>query len=523
MVLRLQTIPILIAVVVLGALLRFYSLTSLPPSLNWDEVSHGYNAYSLLHSGHDQWGQILPIINFRAFGDYPTALNLYFTVPAIAIFGPTDWAARLPHALIGTLTIPVVFYAAYMWRRNRVLALIAALLIAIDPWTLFTSRTVLQANWAVFFLSLGLGLFLAKRYQSAVLVWLVSLLAYHNTRIFVPLLLAALGVGYRKSVILTVVVIGIAGAILLSPTSRVRGTWVGIINPASVSTIEYMRNHSTLPPLATRLLYNRPTYFASKVANNYLGYFSPQFLFLSGGTQYQYSLPKMGLTSAVNLPFFYLGLLLAIPATPILLIWLLLSPLPAAITVDQFAVVRATTLLPVVQLTIASGLVWLTTKFPGRWRLPFLTVYLVGLVISLGLFLHNYTQVYPTVYSASWQYGYHQAVDYVKSNYDKYDQIVFTKRYGEPHEFVAWYWPWPATNILSDPNFKWDYHDGWYWVDGFGKFRFVNDWEMANYVASLPLGNKYLIVASPDHPTQGTELKKINFLNSQPAFIIKEL
>ena len=56
-------------VVFFGAALRFWKLGELPPSLNWDEVSHGYNAYSILKTGMDEWGVRLPLI-FKAFVDY---------------------------------------------------------------------------------------------------------------------------------------------------------------------------------------------------------------------------------------------------------------------------------------------------------------------------------------------------------------------------------------------------------------------------------------------------------------------
>ena len=72
-----RNIIFLAIIVILGAILRFGLLTYNPPSLNWDEISHGYNAYSILKTGMDQWGQKLPIFNFRAYGDYPTTLNLY--------------------------------------------------------------------------------------------------------------------------------------------------------------------------------------------------------------------------------------------------------------------------------------------------------------------------------------------------------------------------------------------------------------------------------------------------------------
>src|SRR3989304_6986104 len=82
----------LVLIFLLTVLLRFVYLTYAPPSLNWDEVSQGYNAYSILKTGRDEWGRLLPLANFRAYGDYPVALNLYLTIPFIAIFGLSEFS-----------------------------------------------------------------------------------------------------------------------------------------------------------------------------------------------------------------------------------------------------------------------------------------------------------------------------------------------------------------------------------------------------------------------------------------------
>ena len=58
-------ILLLAGIVLLAFFLRFYKVTEIPPSLNWDEVSIGYNAYSILKTGRDEWGVFLPI-HFKA-------------------------------------------------------------------------------------------------------------------------------------------------------------------------------------------------------------------------------------------------------------------------------------------------------------------------------------------------------------------------------------------------------------------------------------------------------------------------
>ena len=74
---------ILLGIVLLAGFLRFWQLASLPPSLYWDEVSQGYNAYSILTTGKDEHQEFLPLARFQAFGDYKAPVNIYLTVPAI--------------------------------------------------------------------------------------------------------------------------------------------------------------------------------------------------------------------------------------------------------------------------------------------------------------------------------------------------------------------------------------------------------------------------------------------------------
>ena len=51
----------LILILILAAVLRFYQLGQNPPSLDWDETAHGYNAYSILKTGRDEYGYKFPL------------------------------------------------------------------------------------------------------------------------------------------------------------------------------------------------------------------------------------------------------------------------------------------------------------------------------------------------------------------------------------------------------------------------------------------------------------------------------
>ena len=73
-------------ILLLAFILRFYKLGEVPPHLDWDEASNAYNAYSILKTGRDEYGDFLPLSN-RSFDDYKPALYSYLAIPPITLFG----------------------------------------------------------------------------------------------------------------------------------------------------------------------------------------------------------------------------------------------------------------------------------------------------------------------------------------------------------------------------------------------------------------------------------------------------
>ena len=108
---------VLVIIILTAVFVRFYNLASLPPSLNWDEVSHAYTALSLLKTGRDQWGSLFPILNYRAYGDYPAVLDTYLTTVPVSILGNTNFAVRFPGAIAGVLVCLLGFVAGYFYFR----------------------------------------------------------------------------------------------------------------------------------------------------------------------------------------------------------------------------------------------------------------------------------------------------------------------------------------------------------------------------------------------------------------------
>src|SRR5450759_4476480 len=93
-----------LGIIMLAAGLRLWQLGNVPPSPDWDEVALGYDAYSIIHTGRDEFANFLPVV-LRSFDDYKPALYAYLTIPTILVFGLDVFAVRLPSAIFGVISV----------------------------------------------------------------------------------------------------------------------------------------------------------------------------------------------------------------------------------------------------------------------------------------------------------------------------------------------------------------------------------------------------------------------------------
>jgi 4-amino-4-deoxy-L-arabinose transferase-like glycosyltransferase len=546
-------------VIILAAILRLSYLTFVPPSLNWDEVSHGYNAYSILTTGKDEWGVTLPTI-FRAYGDYKLPAYIYLTAASEKLFGLTAFAVRLPSALAGIGTVVFTYLLTLELFKNKKIANISALLIAVEPWSLFLSRGAFEANLALFFIVVAVYCFLRSLRDSRPYFYLLpftfliglSVWTYNSARIFVPILIITLILIYWKELLssyrnnkrtfafclLPFAFLFLPMFIqLLQPIGQARYGKVSIVDSGATAKINEARNASKLPPILNRLVNNKVTYFGITFVKNWVSHYSADFLFLKGGSDYQFSVPGRGILYWIDILPIIVGLLWLVikksKANILIITWFLLSPIPSAITNEAPHVLRAIVMLPAPMIIAAIGLTkiadWLRKRFSVSQTL-FFAIYAVVIFGFLENYLVSYFTSYRTDYSWSWQYGYQQIVDYAKEHYSDYDKIIVTKKYGEPHEFFLFFWPWNSTKYNTDPNLIRFFQSDWYWVDRFDKFYFVNDWQIPRDKGIFVLeskketvdctkGLKCLLVASPgNYPAGWNKLETVNFLNSDPAF-----
>ncbi|MBI3282568.1 glycosyltransferase family 39 protein, partial [Candidatus Curtissbacteria bacterium] len=431
--------------------------------------------------------------------------------------------------------------------------LLAAFLLTLSPWHFFISRPALEANLSLTFILAG-AYFLVKGIKNSTKYWLLSAVSwslslhtYNTARVFVPLLIIAFFLIYRpkvnlKQIIIPSLVLASTFVIIIfqitSGTGTARYQKLAILSESAVFQIGEKRQTSTLPPLMARLIHNRPVYFATQFGKNYLSYFSPQFLYQTTGVQSQFAIPVKNLFALPVLVLALLGLIISLPRLKdkpyiFLYAWLLLSPVAAASTIDPPQALRPNPMIPAIIIFAAIGFTWITNPF----KKPVKTVIVIGLlalvIISFGRYLDSYWNKYRLNYSPAWQYGYKEAINYIKEHEKEYKNIFVTKRLGEPHIFYAFYSNLDPNKLFpGENNIRFKQSD-WFWTDKIGKIYFVNDWDIPNNQPAdflhLESGGKIptqktLLITSPDHiPANAIVEKTINYLDGSKAFIIVKL
>lgn len=530
---------LVLAILALAFVFRVVNLASLPNGFTPDEASFGYDAYSILKTGKDQWGNALPLV-LKSFGDYKSPLYAYLDIPFVATFGLTPTVVRLPNALLGTLAVLVVYLLVKEVLENDKLALFSALIFAISPWHIMLSRGAFEANLITFFLPLGILLFFKKKYVWSAIIFGLNMFTYHSAKVITPLVFAALFVYQWEEVkkllakkqikfLVSLLVFGLFVALtgytfLLGAGSRVteRSITQGALEEAFTKR-EQLAGKSIYK--FSRLFYNKYTITASRFVGNYLTYISPQFLFTSGPKEATYGmLPGRGVLYLFTIPFL---LFLIKPLNKngtekrfilFLVVWIATSIIPAALATGVgYSANRAAGMMPAINILVAIGGFYFFELIANKKPL------IVGSIVVMSIFVILFCSDY-FIYSKpktaqAMLYGNLEIGQWVSKNIPADKTVIVDKSLSEPQIYFA-FADRTDPKVYQKATEKWDLQAANVsWVDqleeyGFGRFTFKD-------IKKTDLVSDSVLIGRPDDfPVDISPSKVISYPNGKPAIYV---
>jgi 4-amino-4-deoxy-L-arabinose transferase-like glycosyltransferase len=332
---------VLLAISLLVAIIYFYDVPKNPVGFFVDEASIAYNAHTIAQSGTDEYGYTFPLY-FRAFGEYKSPVYIYVLSAVFWFTGPSVLVARMLSAVAGLAAAVLFGILAAQLARRRSVGLMVFLIAMLTPWLFEISRLVFEVALLPVILALFLLLLqrAAKREQwswpgAAGLGSLLGLMTYTYSVGRLLALLFALGLAFFftrqrwRKVVLTWIVFGLTLLPLGVFTLR---------HPGALS--ERFKFVTFVKPEDTR------SQIALRFVQNYVENFSPRRWLAYGDPEPRHHLPGMGslLIGAVALSA--LGLIVVLLRYRrdawwrFIIYGLLVSPIPAALTLDYFHTLR---------------------------------------------------------------------------------------------------------------------------------------------------------------------------------------
>lgn len=403
---------LVIAVFSLGVFLRFYNISNNPPGIIQDEAALGYNAYSILKTGKDEYKQILPLA-FRSFADYKLPLYVYLTVVPVKIWGLSVFSLRFASAFAGSMSTLLVYQLSreLFGKKRFILAATCMALFAISPWSIFFSRGGHEANVGLFLFLLGLwSQLVAFKKDKPVLLFLSAILFALTTYSYIAFKFISL-----------------------------------IIFPLTFILFRRKKFHLFLA-LALFLALSAPQYYLMKFAagsnrisslydserviSRYLSYFSPRSLFFDPDPDRNKSLPNLSAFYPWMVAPYLIGLFVLLKSRTtssklVLLAVLAVSPIPAAIAKDPFSNIRALPLVFPLTMVIGLGLEGIIARLPKKVSLIVVTAVLL---ISGMAWYRNYFVLLPNLRHNDWLYGYQQLATIIKNDYPSSKILFYAPR-----------------------------------------------------------------------------------------------
>ncbi len=457
---------ILMLIILLALVFRLVWIDRSPPGLYVDETSIGYNVYSLLQTGRDEYGTSWPIF-FQAYGEWKLPAYIYSVFTTMIFTGVNTWAVRLPAVIYGTLSCLFIFFfikeiSATAKIKQKLWPYFASLLLALSPWLYQYTHTGFEVSAAFAFYILGLCLFFkAVNSNKWWLVlsgtaWVLSLYSYNSARIVVPLAVLILFVLYFKKfplkIWLTALIINLIIAVpfvrfLISPAG-----WVRAEDASIVFKENYRANLGGI------------------LINNYLANISPEYLFIKGDpTIDSGNFNRMGLLHWVEAIFIIIGLFAAVKTRKkellLLIILATVGFIPPTVGSIGPHALRGLLALPFIAAVSSWGwsegiLIW-----RKKWlQIGLFMITMLIIVISAVNFWYTYHFKYMKQAFRDWEGDYAMVVPEAQKLAGDYDLVDFGPDLDRISPISVWWYlkiPPEIYQTSPDKNKMGKYQVGW--------------------------------------------------------------
>ncbi len=541
---------------ILAFITRSFQNEMVPVSLNRDEVGLGYDSLSLLRTGRDQYGKLLPL-TLRSSDDYKPALYAYTAILPLVIFGPNQMAIRLPSVILGSLTVLTIYlltnnllqhYSFIANGNKKKMALLSAFVLTVSPWHMQYSRGAYEVTLATFILVTGVSYLLQKNFLAissllSAVYFGFGVLAYHSTRFMVPVLSLPFFFLIRsymnkKKLALFGVVLAIFFCIslpsLLSPKAQIRFRVLNIFiteNPQNEqyrdeSAREVLDDLERDSGISGMVVHNRriATFRYQTMLqflNNIYLHLSPKFLLVGYHENFREKnhAPSYGLMHLWEAIFLVIGFYVFCRSfvnrySSILLLWFISGLVLAAMSWDSPNSWRSLSLVPVFAVWTAWGLQTARNILQKEAQFilrTFEMFFLATVFFSLVIYYHQYFVHLNIETSQEWRYGRREAALYADSLKNQYKKIVVSTELDDPHLYFLYYLRYDPVKYLAEGG---TVSGGWTAKQNhFGPFEFRSfDYLTIKHEPGL------LLIGLPREFPSGTEpFKIIKYVNGQDA------
>lgn len=477
----------LVIIATISVFLTVIQKTPVPPGFNSDEAAFGYNAYSLLKTGKDEYGTLLPL-RLKSFGDYKMPLYSYLSVPFVAVFGLNEFSARALNIALSFILPFCVYLLSEELFRNKKISLLSAFLVAVSLGLHIVARHAHEAYLASVLTTLT-AYFTLKSLQKPSIKHITSLasssflllFSYHPGRLFVAaFLFFTFLFGFREKkkmflvpAILLIVICVFSISDLIYKPERLKNL-AFFSNEGFTLTIQELKTEGGI-----KYLYNPLFIGIKEIVGDHLTYYSPQFLIENGDENYRFGYPGMSIMTPVEYLFICAGIYFLFKNKEkwrwFILFLIAVSPLSASLSWSKSSLTRSLFLLIPLLVTSSYGMYHGMKSIRSNLRTAgaviVMLVFLFFFIFEWDFYLFHYPKRLITIHA--WQAGYKQVNSFIKDNYGKYDTFYITRDIGMPYIFTLFYLQYPPQKYQKQAALTAADEYGFGQVEKFDKFVFM--------------------------------------------------